>query len=114
MRLTRTPPPARMFQATIRIRDSAGASARRRPGANPGLRSLIARSRSATAPPGRRAWGVWGAISWPLTSEAIGSCGDRVELWPRVRRQAAEVQLGVVLDPPERDLQRLAVARLHR
>src|SRR5262249_55631809 len=43
-------------------------------------------------------------------SERVGGGGDRVELGAGVGTEALEVQLGVVLDPAHRDLQRLAVA----
>src|SRR2546428_3938456 len=45
-------------------------------------------------------------------SEGVGRSGDHVELGTRIRAEAPEVQLRVVLDPAQADLHRLAVACL--
>src|SRR5262245_66559111 len=45
-------------------------------------------------------------------SERVGRGGDRVEIGAGVRAEAPEVEVGVVLDPAHRDLERLAVALL--
>src|SRR5207247_3255063 len=45
-------------------------------------------------------------------SERLGRGGDRVEVGAGVRAEAPEVEVGVVLDPAHRDLERLAIALL--
>src|SRR5262249_54810584 len=77
-----------------------------------GRRAWRAPPRSRSSPPAATASTCTSAATTFLELERLRLPRDAIEIGPRVAAERAEVEIGVVLDPPHRDLRRRTIALL--